>query len=175
MIDWADIQEKLYTVVNQVTDLTVIWANQNAPQPDTPYITLNITSINKTGFDDLRYEDEKFNRCGLRKLNLSVQAYGNDALSALTTLKNSLETFTVEQALKEDTEIGIIESTDINNTTVLLDTVFEQRYSMDISFYIPENVDISDTSQIDSTKISGTLKESLTGTKEIETSISVGD
>lgn len=174
MINWTDIENKLYTWVSQISEINVIWANQNAPQPEAPYITLNIISINKVGgFDDLRYENGNFNRCGLRRITLSIQVYGKEGLTILTKLKDSLETFNVEQLLKEDTQIGIMDATDINDTTIFLDTIYEVRYSMDVMFYIPNNVEITDMPSIDRVHITGELEEGKTGTKTIDTEISV--
>jgi len=166
MIDWLEVENKLHAWAKNISGREAIWENQTAPQPVPPYISLKITNVSKDGYDDVRYKDDKHYLCGLRRITLSVQVYGQNSLTILTKLKDSLEMQDIESDLKT-VGLGTIEATDILDTTVLIDTVWEGRHSMDVMFNLASNVEIPDSIPIESVGVEGTIHDGHTGSHDI--------
>jgi len=116
--------------------ITVIEANQNAPRPELPYITLLVTSVtveehanisspNSDG--DASIENEAAVMC-------SLQCFADDAFSILSGLKLSLEKVTVKQNLRAVGLPYIRTLSEVSDISEVVGTNFETRASLDLEF-----------------------------------------
>lgn len=124
--DWASTQ----------TASPVIWANQDGPQPELPYVTLQVTADNREGMAHVGCIDAD----GIATiqqgqiLSVSVQTWGNSALGLVQGLRNSLEKPTVQRGLRESglayvrVTLGPQDVPDVTGTT------FQARAVMDVQF-----------------------------------------
>jgi hypothetical protein len=156
----STIEAAWYKFVNDNTEseVTVIFADESAPRPNKPYITLKIISgPNAKGFDDIRYiNNTEFSLSGMRQYSLSIQGFGVDMHDALSKLQTILDSPNVIAQLKEDADIAIVNKGSVSDITVALETSFERRFNMDIIFNTSENLSIT-LDVIESTKIGGKL------------------
>jgi hypothetical protein len=159
MIAWGALKTAIYDWVSTETAITTIWANQNAPQPDTPYITLNIIAGPvKLGLDDDMVWDSvgaQFILAGQRRFTTSIQAYGNGSLSAMSNLLGSIDKPSVHDGLST-AKLAIANTPAIIDLTAMLSTAFEDRRGMDVEFYTVDNTAIT-LSYIDKTELEGFL------------------
>lgn len=139
MIDWRIIEDAIQAWAKTESGIQVIWSHQAAESPEPPYLTLSITSIKQIGaFDELRHSDDGFYKCGMRRLSISVQAYGQNAFATLNSLKDSLELEAVEQTLKQ-AGISPVMASDITQIPEFIDTIWEDRVHMDVVFHVAIN------------------------------------
>jgi len=69
---------------------SIIWANQSAPQPSPPYLTMNIISgPDEVGTDEVVYDvdSESTKVRGLRTFTLSLNSFGRDSNQYLSDIK----------------------------------------------------------------------------------------
>lgn len=134
------IQDALYDFVDGVTTWPVIWAEQNAPAPDDPYLTLRLDSFSKIDQDDQTHANISgvVTVTGNREFILKVQAYGVGAIGQLTVLDSALELFTKLESLRKSS-IVYVRSEGVTDLTDLVETRYRGRASLDIVFRIAEN------------------------------------
>jgi hypothetical protein len=75
-IDWATIKNGLWAYCVDVSNITWIWSNQDAPQPPYPYGVLDIpTGGDTVQQDELRFypDTEETHAVGLRSFNVTLQ------------------------------------------------------------------------------------------------------
>ena len=158
MINWTAIEDALQAWTEEHSGVTAIWANQSALSPEPPYITLAIINVKKIGgFDETRYEATGFVKHGLRRVTVSIQSYGKNALSIITKLKDSLELNVVEDYLKQ-AGIAPITATDITRIPEFIDTVWEDRAHIDAIFHISISELQTETSPLEGVKAAGTFE-----------------
>ena len=93
MISLSTIKSGLYTWASTTSGLATIWSDQNAPQPDKPYLTLRIQGISSIGHDSLQAPEDTGATGGVigdREFVLFVQGFGDGVLSKLDALRTSL-------------------------------------------------------------------------------------
>jgi len=131
-----DIRNTLYDwAFGIVTPEPVIWADQNAPRPAMPYLTLRITPSSPIG-QDYQYSpkpDGTGKVTGNREFTLMIQHFGAGGYDAMEALGSSLERFTIQQMLNAGSlaYVQVLPTLDIS---MLVDTRFEERYSKDVIF-----------------------------------------
>lgn len=127
----------------------IIWADQNGTQPKPPYITLKIVSgPTEVGItDDLDFDesDLKFKIDGLRTMTVSIQAFGSESLQILARLQSSLQFPEVHEYFRSK-GLSAYDNTGITDVTTALETIFEQRNTMDVFFYVPYEFETSSPS-----------------------------
>lgn len=154
---YSEILPTFYNFISSATDLTVIYADQNAPRPSTSYITLKMTTLTEIGQIDNICPDEI---TGIRDniyrndINISLQGYGIISLDALQNIKEYFEKELTKQEI-ESYDISILRNGNIINISTLIDNEIEPRFSYEILlnsvFYFEENVGI-----IENIEFSGT-------------------
>lgn len=153
----------IYSAIQSNGDeVSVIWRDQNAPQPDPPYITLKLISgpIQIGSIDDMQWDDDigKFVVSGMRGFTLSVASYGSDSMDMLTRLQFALQMPENEESL-DDIGIGINNELSILDLAEIRNVGFEQRSVMDIAFHSVFRIE-STTQNIQKVEIEGEfLKE----------------
>lgn len=116
----------------------VVWADQSAPQPAKPYVTLKISGPYRDGgFDETRYapDGESFTVCGQRRLVVSVQVYGTveDVTHQIAERLNfSLGLHDTKFALG-NAGLAVADEGDIINVTVFVDAKWQPRFAFDVT------------------------------------------
>jgi hypothetical protein len=132
------MQSVLSWVVSVVpSSIPVIFLYQNGPRPTVDYVTINLTSFVQVG------EDYSFtptddtgiaSEAGDREFTVQIQAYGGknvDPFQILEIIRTSLQKQTVLDTLRVN-GICYANHFPINDTTVLVDTLWERRAQMDV-------------------------------------------
>ena len=149
--DWVNSHSIDNTVAPSISS-NVIWSDQNAPQPQPPFITLKIineTDIGLTG--EKYYVDETFNYLQTKSITLSINMYGGNAQQVLSTLENSLMLPEVREYFRNSLIIQY-DCSEVTNIATLMDTVYESRSNLDVMFYV-QNAISSTSTNIDSVAI----------------------
>jgi hypothetical protein len=141
-IEWSSIKIALVRWAKENSGINKkgrhIWANSKGAQPDLPYVTLKITSgPTKLGTtDELRYNQttQKFETTGLRQFTLEVNSYGKDSLDIMTRLQLSIEQPEVVEFFRVHNMAVSHNNPVILDVGSLLETVIEERHSMELLF-----------------------------------------
>jgi len=139
-LNFETVKTNLYEWASSVSGGSpVIVYNENSPRPALPYVTLYLQSLVQIGDDYVPRPDGMgaLTIVGDREFTLQVQAYGGDPITLLENMRSSLQKETVLATLRED-NIVFVQHNPITDITLLLDTEFEARASMDILFRIAQ-------------------------------------
>ena len=147
--------------------IPAIFLYQNGPRPTVDYVTINLGSFVQIGEDytwDPADDDGIASESGDREFTIQLQAYGGknvDPFQILEILRTSLQKQTVLDTLRVN-GICYANHFPINDTSVLIDTLYERRAQMDVLFRI--GVTYDDTlGVIDIINMTETIKDA-TGT-----------
>ena len=169
---WRDIDNAIHAWFAESTGLQVIWANQDAPQPDWPYGLLNrIVGGTKVGQDGVRYSvdvptgrlDATF--CGLRQFTVSCQidlgpigkCKGFDAMAVMAAAQMALK-FPATLDRFRGIDIACFNDNEpINQFDVVVGDTWNSRAQMDLDFYTSANVTETDVDAFDSVNISSDI------------------
>lgn len=163
MINWTLVEDALQAWAEEHSGVTAIWANQSALSPEPPYVTLAIINVKKIGaFDETRYGQNGFEKRGMRRITVSVQAYGKNALSVISRLKDSMELDVVETYLKQ-ANVAPVTATDITRIPEFIDTIWEDRAHIDAIFHVSDTEFQAETLAIEGAKAQGTFEGGETG------------
>jgi hypothetical protein len=135
-VDLSTIKTGLWTWAKTeagIPEAQVVWAEQNSPQPNTPYVTLRIASLVKVGDDYIPMPNASgaVKITGNRDFTLGIQGFGPGSLGILETLRGSL----AKQSVKETfyaAKIALVNTEDVLNITELVETRFQERGSLDV-------------------------------------------
>lgn len=122
----------------------VVWADQSAPHPARPFVTLKLNGpFRDLGADELRHTSTEgaFELCGHRRFVLSVQVLDTDPTNAQSIcigLNTSLGKPSVLATLRQ-AGITVSDEGDIQNLTRFMDTQFEGRFAFDSAFLAIES------------------------------------
>jgi hypothetical protein len=114
----------------------VIIANQNAPRPKRPYITIFVSSTVQKEHSNVGAP----NGSGVARIEnetacmVSLQAFGVGAKTILYDLRGSLEKVTVLQSLRSSGIPFIRVLNGVTDITEVVGTQYEERASMDLEF-----------------------------------------
>lgn len=150
MIGWAAIRKALVAWAEEVTGYTVRWANQTAPRPSYPYVTLLLGGPLTVGMDEALPQQGDIREVrGQRQVTLSVNVYSQQAgkvfdeaksaLHLVTLLQSSLALESVRGALR-DVGLSVIEAGLAQDLTWLQDAAFVERQQMDVRFALASSV-----------------------------------
>lgn len=122
----------------------VIWANQDGPQPDGVYCTLQVAATSREGMPDIFTPDaagDVLIRQG-QLLTLSINVYGDDVTATIQTLRDSLERITVQRDLRTSGVAYVRVLSGPQDLPQVTGSTWQQRAQMDVQFRA--NVDIID-------------------------------
>lgn len=147
---------KLSTDLMFLPQQDVIWQDQNSPQPDIPYVTLKIIQgPNQIGIDDsMDYNSgtpDNYSLEGMDAWTLNVQTYGEDSLQIINEFKVFLQDPELTEFINSK-EITFLKPEGIIDVTILLETTFESRHSLDLIVYT-KHASISNVSIIEDIEI----------------------
>lgn len=159
MIDLSAVKTALYTWANTASGITVVFADQSAPRPAKPYISLKVTGLNSIGHD---YEglpdatgDASFR--GNREFQVYAQTIGSNAIQYAEALHSSLEMRASRDQLAT-AGIVFVENLGINDITELLETEWEERAQIDFRFRIA-SVDTENVGLIEHVEVTQTIND----------------
>lgn len=143
-ITFSTLKTALYAWASSNTPaLTpVIYYNQDGVRPAKPYITLFLRDFVQIGWDYVPKPDALGDAdiIGNREFTLQIESYGANAMQVLENLRSSLQNPNVLDTLRAN-NIVFVNQFPINDTTVLLDTQYEERATMDILFRIAQTIE----------------------------------
>ena len=130
----TDIKNGLQSIIQTQSGVTTIFANQNAPVPDKPFITLLLTTTNKLGHDvSSQTSDTQETVTGQRELDVSIQAFGDTSYQILLDLQDSFESVGIRESLAA---FGLVYVSNeaVTNADETLETTIEHRALMSVLF-----------------------------------------
>jgi len=158
----------------------VIFAGQDSPRPDLPYLTISITSLGPAdGHDEARVtldgsDVPQHTAYGRRTASVSIQGYGEDTAEWLEELRLSC-------ALADDVadtleaagypRLGFYTEGTVQQIDQLLDTSTEDRYSLDVSCHY--TVSSAARTQVELATIEATVTQTSDAYPDLETTITV--
>lgn len=177
MIDYSAIESSLCSIYSQILPThTAIVSSQNAPRPAKPYLTCRIQSITKSG-DDVMYnvngQSGVASFCGNRDVSVSVQLFGDGAISDADTLATMHESPIIQKMINDE-GFYFVSCEQINDITGILDREFEPRAEITINYRMAQDTAGSgigaDVGAIDTAIIDETIN---TQNQTIETVLTV--
>ena len=155
MINLTTLKGHLYDFVDAHTAFPVVWANQNAPRPDAPYVTLLINSLQQIGRDGIgetvlvegEGEDpDKYLAVphGDREFILSIQAFDTGAMQEALNISSAFQSEASRQALITD-GIAYVQTLDLQDVSQLMTSEIEERGMVDIRLRIGVPYGVSTT------------------------------
>jgi hypothetical protein len=137
---------------------------QNVPRPKRPYMSFKITSPGvKSGDDSFDHDSgSKWNVGGQRKMNISFNCYGKsheEAYNYMSLWQAMLGTEPVMGRLRR-AGIAVWIIGELADLSLLLNTGYEGRSHLDVSFGIASNI-LSDFGLIESVEVDGLLDDSI--------------
>lgn len=157
-INWTTTENAFYTWLVTATGLTVIWADQDAPQPALPYATLKIISgpTRVSQVDEVRQSYDAGQALGAevaletggpREITLSVQVYARQ--SATTPSSHPRDLLTRAQAALgmasylaalQAAGVAVIEAMPVQDVSLKVDDSWSARAVMSVRFRLAASV-----------------------------------
>lgn len=131
------------TTLQTYQAVPAIFADQAAPRPKPPFLTVRLLSVVPVGQDEIREIDPDTNIAtigGQRRLAVSVNAYGSGATDYLAQALASLNKVTVQEYLRA-AGLAVCRIGTSQNLTAMLETEYEERVQADVTFNLAENVE----------------------------------
>ena len=128
------IKAAIQSIVETQLSVTTIHANQNAPIPEKPFITLLLTVTEKIGHDEpVQTSDTEQTITGQREFEVNFQAFGDTAYQLMLDLQDAFEADTIRADLAA-AGIVYVSNESVTNADTILDTKIEHRASMVVLF-----------------------------------------
>lgn len=146
-MNYLDVQDAIYNWLSaELAPSTVMFADQDAPQPAVrPYATIKVLNVNRIGNNDIQGAPDGTGIAtikGHREATVSIQTFGPGAIQLLVDAQDSLNKWSVQQALRESGNIVFVSDEGIVNVSDLLETEIEERAALDMIFrYATESTD----------------------------------
>jgi len=125
--------------LQDVTKLTVIFADQAAPRPSVlPYCTLRVDTVTPLGGQDEMQSalgTGKQRTYGVRDATVLVEIIGPGAYAKLEAAEATLSLPTKRETLWAGYGVSVIDTLSLVNATELLETEFEERAQMELRIY----------------------------------------
>lgn len=167
-IDFANIRKGIVRAVELVTERTCIQSMpdvQNAPRPELPYFTFNMTTpAAKEGDDHDTYIGDGTtttrNRGGQRRMVVSFNCFARDTDESLTLMSTLQGSFDLRSVQAELRKYGIAVWTigSVADLTTLLQTGYEARTQMDVNFGVASNL-VEDLGTVEEVQGEGTVED----------------
>lgn len=165
MIDNTAIENALITWANGQTGAVAIIADQSKPRPTTSYILIEIPAfvpVGTAGTTETAQPTDlvKIESSTTFDILVSLNFYRAGAFNNASILRDSFDSVSVIETL-ETAGLFFISTSDIRHIPDVVNKEFEERYQMDVSFYIRSLADetieqikkIEITNELDDTTI----------------------
>jgi len=150
--DWETIDNGLYDWLVDLLDVSVIWANQNVPQPDYPYLSLTRESVVILGgVPEKRYTTDLSQPAGqeieiestsMTEFTLSIQAHvdagagANDpmcnAIALLNKVRASLGMLSHQRNFQDNLGLAIVQEMAVQDISVVVNDEWISRALFDV-------------------------------------------
>lgn len=168
-IPWAEVAQAMRQWVITSTGLDegkVILSHQNAPRPQPPYAVINPKlAITRRGLIDeerlVPGQPGKIQRIGHRRISVSLNIYGANAIPFVCMAQSGLERYDVREALEAAAGLTVIDQGQVRDLTAFMETHWEERGQVDVIFGIAQEV-IEDVGYIETVEYSGEFSEGET-------------
>lgn len=172
-IDFASLTKALINECEVSTERPCIMSEpetQQAPRPLKPYLMMKITTpAAKFGDDFAQYTGTgtKYTTGGQRQMTVSFQCIGRtheEAYSLMGLWQGSLDQFLTQERLRK-AGIAVWKSGAVADISALLNTGYEGRAQMDVTFGIASNMyawSADDLGAIEKVGVQGTINENIT-------------
>lgn len=157
----------IYAWAAAATVRPVIWANQNGPQPASPYVTLQVTAAPQEGDAEVF---DGVSGAGLVDIRLTrlwtvqVACFGAGAVGELQELLKALHKITVQQALRAAGTCYVRVLSGPTDVPEVTGTTWQPRAVMDVQFRAAEDY-TDDVGLIERVRFTGEA-DGLTVTRE---------
>lgn len=123
----------LYDLLQPIITGTVIWADQNAPRPASPYTTIKIASLRQVNHDHYGEPNNSGIQTvkGDREFTLSIQSYGREGVTFLNDVAGKLK-LTTNQDKFMAKKITCFNIGQVADVSAVIGSVIEKRASLDI-------------------------------------------
>lgn len=140
MINKTSIEDAIVTWLYGVTGVTIIIANQSMPRPITPYASINIINFVPNGtagteLTELPSELIQIDHSINYEIMISINFFKTNAFLNCSIARDSFDDISVIENL-EAAGLYYISTSGIREVTDVINKSFEERYQMDVSFYI---------------------------------------
>ena len=157
-IAWTTVENALYTWLNGSTGLTVIWADQDAPQPAYPYATLKIISgpTRVSQVDEVRQsydagqpseQEVGLETGGPREMTVSVQVFARQSATTPTSHPRDMLSraqaalgMASYQAALRTAGVAVIEAMAVQDVSLNVDDSWSARAVMNVRFRLSSSV-----------------------------------
>lgn len=134
-VDWTIIDEGLYDWLVGLLDISVIWENQNVPQPDYPYLSLERGPIKKLGgVPEKRFRtvgvDKELEATSMIEFTLGIHAHvdagagANDPMcngpALLEKVRASLGLESVIRNLQDNLGLAVVEDMPVFDASIVV-------------------------------------------------------
>ena len=172
-MNWSGIKDTLYDWANSDGD-TVIWRNQNGPQPTDNYFALELISSESKGQDYKSFslnDDNERTYTGNRDFIINLHYYGTDAFMKVDDKANSLEVLGVQSFLRSS-DIVYVDKGTTTNAPNLYDSDYKE-HALNVLKFRAANVIVTESEYFDHVSISGQVKEGDTVKRTIDINVSI--
>lgn len=159
MIDFNVIDALIYDWVSTFSGITVIWAEDNSPKPDLPFLSLRRATLANIGHGFASQADNSGIQkiSGDRDLIVNIQAFGSNAFGRLDELYN-VRLDSNSQELLAAGNLALINQIALTNLTGLNDSEYEERATTDLLFRFASQRTGVDVGYIDKIEVTGNIK-----------------
>jgi len=121
-------------ILSAGSNTNVIFFFPGGPRPQLPYTTIQYLTESEAINDWTIYNgtSELNESFGFREVIFTINCYGSNSLQEASQIKANITKQTIRDALRSDVPASIQSVGGSSNTTVLVDTAFEQRATIDI-------------------------------------------
>ncbi len=149
-------------------NVTVVFANQNAPRPAYPYITVHKTVSAETEHSTIEPPNDEgmADMVDDQTISISLQSFGDGAADIMENLRNSLKKVTTLQYFRDKEMPFIRILSGINDLTTVIGSRQEERAGMDLEFRAA-NVVTDDVGLIESVFGSGEFEKTSIETVDV--------
>ena len=163
------IVEILLRFFTHVSDIEFVRAYQHGPRPAGQYGTINITSSEALGLDEILYfpyspaTDLKTVVVGNRALSVSVNIYRGFALDMAERIKMALRLPRMQRDFLDPNVIAFLGASGVRRLHELIDNEYEPRTQFDAEFNTLF-VDYQDIETMEEFNIAGIVSDGITDT-----------
>jgi hypothetical protein len=158
MININELKTNLAYVFKTITQIPVIWANQNANTPSGDFILLKISAIRSIGatdyesppmIDNQQQNTYKIFTNGDREIVLSIQCISENSFEILLDFLNKIRLNKNNiDILNEKKLVFVGVEGDIADITTNINGAFESRASLELIFRVSKNYSSDDTYEV---------------------------
>lgn len=140
----------------------IVFANQNAPRPARPFITLFVNTFADGEHSSVGAPDDY----GIaeivsdRMVMVDIQAYGTNAQDIIDNLRLSFEKVRVQEELRRDKIPFIRVSSGFDDTSEVVGSEYEPRAQMDVEFRCAAIIE-DDVGLIENVEIEGVFEDGV--------------